>query len=151
MGKRARQLLSLATVLGLLGLITACGSTSGADLELPEFASLDDSYQAVDAVLDCADDAGEPLFIDSPGPTGEAMRCTETVEVFWFDSQEAYDNVYELFSVAAGNPGSVYFVEGQNWFVVDFADVAVGAPVPPSLADLEALAENLGAKYTVKR
>lgn len=138
-------------MLGLLGAATACGAASGADQELPEFASLDDSYQAVDAVLDCADDAGEPLFIDSPGPTGEAMRCTETVEVLWFDSQEAYDNVYELFSTAAGNPGSVYFVEGQNWLVVDIAEVAVGAEGLQRNTNLEALAEHLGAKYTVKR
>jgi hypothetical protein len=149
--RREERHLPLVAVLGLLGSVTACGAGSGAGQESPEYATLEDAYKAVDEVLNCADDAGNPLFIGTPGPTGEAIRCTETVEVFWFDSQEAYDNVHKLFSTAAGNPGSVYFVEGRNWFVVDFAEVAVGVEDPERNADLEVLAENLGAKYAVKQ
>jgi hypothetical protein len=99
---------------------------------LPEFTSLDDAYQAVDAVLDCADDAPVPPAKLPPpsGPTGEAVMRTETVEVLWSETQEGYDNVYDLYAGAAES-GSVYFVEGRNW--------------------LEGLAENVDAKYTVKR
>jgi hypothetical protein len=137
----------------LVGLVTACGSASGAGQELPEFASLEDAYQAVDAVLGCTDDVGDPptKFPLEGGPTGESVLCTRTVEVLWFDSQEAYDNVYELYGAAARNPGSVYLVEGHNWFVADVAEVAIGVEDPERNTNLEALAENLGAKYAVKR
>jgi hypothetical protein len=153
MSTRRGQRLSLVAAFGLLGLVTACGTASGAGEELPEFTSLDDTYQAVDAVLRCAEDAGDPptKFPPSGGPTGEAVMCTDTVEVLWFDTQEAYDNIYGLYADTANGSGSVYFVEGRNWFVVDVAEVALGAPEPVSLADLEGLAQNLDAKYTVKQ
>jgi hypothetical protein len=119
---------------------------------MPEFSSLEDAYEAVDAVLGCAQDVGDPPTKHplSGGPTGESVLCTKTVEVLWFDSQEAYDNVYELYVAAAGNPGSVYLVEGRNWFVADVAEVAIGVVDPRRNTNLEALAEHLGAKYAVK-
>jgi hypothetical protein len=143
----------LVAVLGLVGIVSACGSEGAAGQELPEFASLDDAYQAVDAVLGCAADVGDPPTKHplSGGPTGESVLCTKTVEVLWFDGQEAYDNVYALYAAAAGNPGSVYLVEGQNWFVADVAEVAIGVEDPQRNLKLEDLAENLGAKYAVKR
>jgi hypothetical protein len=143
----------LVLALGFVGITTACGSESGAAQELPQFSSLDAAYQAVDAVLNCADDVGDPptKFPLGGGPTGEAVLCTETVEVLWFDSQEAYENVHEMYVGAAGNPGSVYLVEGQNWFVADVAEVALGGEDRQRNTNMEALAEDLGAKYTVKR
>ncbi|MGM0928097.1 MAG: hypothetical protein ACQEXN_00110 [Actinomycetota bacterium] len=153
MSKHPGNRFSLVAVLGLLGVVSACGSESGGGQALPEFSSLEDTYQAVDAVLGCGDDVGDPPTKHplSGGPTGESVLCTETVEVLWFDSQEAYDNVYELYGAAAGNPGSVYLVEGHNWFVADVAEVAIGVEDPKRNTNLEALAENLGAQYAVKR
>ena len=153
MKKRPERYLPLALMLGLLGVTTACGSASGAAAELPEFASLDDTYKAVDAVLGCADDVEDPptKIPPSGGPTGESVMCTPTVEVLWFDSQESYESIYELFAATPNGNTAIYFVEGRNWFVADVAEVALGAPAPPRLADLEGLAENLGARYTVKR
>jgi hypothetical protein len=150
---RAERHLPLVAVLGLLGALTACGSASGTGQDLPEFSSLEDAYEAVDAVLACADDVGDPPTKHplSGGPTGESVLCTKTVEVLWFDSQDAYDNVHEMYVATAGNPGSVYLVEGHNWFVADVAEVALGVKDRQRNTDLEALAEHLGAKYAVQR
>lgn len=135
--------------LGLVGAVAGCG---GGPDELPAFGSLEATYQAVDEVVDCSDDAPEPA-VKLPGsgePTGESVMCTSTVEVLWFDSDEARENVYDLLADTAGAAGSVYFVEGNNWFVVDGAEVMVGA-VPERRIDMEQLADALDARYTVEQ
>lgn len=76
--------------------------------------------------------------------------CTNTVEVLWFESQEAREKVYELIASAAGSAGAVYFAEGRNWFVADVSEVAMGA-VPERKLNLEELAENLDAQYTMEQ
>jgi hypothetical protein len=53
--------------------------------------------------------------------------CTSTVEVLWFDDDEARQDVYDLLADTGGAGGSVYFAEGRNWFVTDGAEVMVGA------------------------
>lgn len=148
MNHRTRKYTFLIGALGLVGAVAGCGD--GTD-ELPAFDSLDATYQAVDEVVDCSDDAPEPAGkrTRSGGPTGESMMCTSTVEVLWFDSDDARHDVYELLADTAGAAGSVYFVEGHNWFVADGAEVMVGA-VPERRIDLEQLADALDAQYTVE-
>lgn len=116
------------------------------------FRSLDATYQAVDDVVNCSDDVG-----DSPVMSGESgrlrvdsVKCTSTVLVLWFKNEENRAETYELMAGAAGSAGSVYFAEGQNWFVVDGSEVAIGA-APERKVDLETLAEKLDAQYTVEQ
>lgn len=149
MNHRTKKYASLIAALGLTGALAGCSADTD---ELPAFDSLESTYQAVDEVVDCSDDAPEPADkrTASGGPTGESVMCTSTVEVLWFDSDEARQDVYDLLADTAGDGGSVYFAEGRNWFVADGANVMVGA-VPERTIDVEQLAEALGARYTVER
>ncbi|MEX5297050.1 hypothetical protein QYM41_17395 [Kocuria sp. CPCC 205268] len=149
MNHRTRSYGSLLVALGLAGAVAGCGE--GTD-DLPAFDSLEATYRAVDEIVDCSADAPEPAvkFPGSGKDTGESVMCTSTVEVLWFDHDEAREDVYELLSDTAGDGSSVYFVEGRNWFVVDGAEVMVGA-VPERRIDMEQLADALDARYTVER
>lgn len=149
MNHRTKKYASLIGALGLLGAVAGCSEDTD---ELPAFDSLEDTYQAVDEVVDCSDDAPEPADkrTSSGGPTGESVMCTSTVEVLWFDSDEARQDVYDLLADTAGGGSSVYFAEGRNWFVADGAEVMVGA-VPERAIDMEQLADALDARYTVER
>jgi hypothetical protein len=149
LNRRTRKHASLIAALGLVGAVVGCGD--GTD-ELPAYDSLEATYQAVDEVVDCSEDAPEPAvkFPGSGKDAGESVMCTNTVEVLWFDSDEAREDVYELLADTAGSAGSVYFAEGHNWFVVDGAEVRVGA-VPERGIDMEQLADALDARYTVEQ
>lgn len=148
MNHRRRRWAFVMMALGLAGTVAACGDNTE---QLPAYESLAATYQAVDEVVDCSDDAPAPpeKRLPSGGPTGESLMCTNTVEVLWFDTAGARDDVYDLLASAAGSAGSVYFVEGRNWFVADFSEVGVGA-VPKRTIDMEDLARALGARYTVE-
>jgi hypothetical protein len=152
MDSRVRRYASLATGLGLVGLVAACGGTGNANGSLPAFKSLDATYQAVDDIVGCNDNASDPPHksVEGGGPTGESVMCTNGVEVLWFESKEAQDKVYELYASAAGSAGSVYFVEGRNWLVVDYSEVAV-SPGKLDGRNLKDLAEELDAEYTVEK
>ena len=145
MNHRTRQYASLVMACGLMGAVSSCGDSTD---ELPAFDSLEATYQAVDEVVDCSDDPPQPTLKvpKSGGPTGASMMCTNTVEVLWFNSDEARANVYDLFA-NAGN--TVYMAEGSNWFVVDASKIMVET-VPERTIDMEQLAEALEARYTVE-
>lgn len=145
MNHRTRQHASLIVVLGLVGVVSGCGDDTA---DLPAFDSLDATYQAVDEVVDCSDAPPEPTMKvpKAGGPTGESVMCTNTIEVLWFDSDEARANVYDLFA-HAGN--TVYLAEGRNWFVADASKIMVET-VPERTIDMEQLAEALEARYTVE-
>lgn len=149
MHHRTRRYARLTVALGVVGIVAACGDT---DEDLPAFDSLESAYQAVDDAVDCAEDASDPptKILESDGPTGESVMCTNTVEVLWFETQDARDDVYDLLAGAAGPTGAVYFAVGRNWFVADVSEVAVGA-APEREMDMEGLAEVLGAQYTVEQ
>ncbi len=151
MNHRTKKYASLMAVLGLVGAVAGCCEDTD---ELPVFDSLEATYQAVDEIVGCSDDAPEPADkrTTSGGPTGESVMCTSTVEVLWCDSDEARQDVYELLAdtAGAGAGGSVYFAEGRNWFVADGAEAMVGA-APGRSIDKEQLAEALDARYTVER
>ena len=144
MNHRIRQYAFLVMACGLMGAVSGCGDNTD---ELPAFDSLEATYRAVDEVVDCSGDPPEPTLKvpKSGGPTGESMMCTNTVEVLWFDSDEARANVYDLFA-NAGN--TVYMVEGRNWFVVDASKIMVET-VSERTIDMEQLADALEARYTV--
>ncbi len=146
---RTKKYASSMTVLGLVGAVAGCYEDTD---ELPVFDSLEATYQAVDEIVGCSDDAPGPADerTASGGPTGESVMCTSTVEVLWFDSDETRQDVYDLLADTAGAGGSVHFAEGRNWFVADGAEVMVGA-APGRSIDKEQLAEALDARYTVER
>ena len=149
MNHHTKKYASLIAALGLVGAVAGCSEDTE---ELPAFDSLEATYQAVDEIVDCSDDAPEPA-VKLPGSgqdTGESLMCTSTVEVLWFDSDEARQDVYDLLADTTGGGNSVYLAEGRNWFVADGTEVMVGA-VPERTIDMEQLADALGARYTVER
>ncbi len=127
----------------------ACSAEEQSLDALPSYNSLDDVRQAVSDHLECQDDPPSPT--DVMGDHGqiptESLKCTLSVEIFHFESPDARNETYALLASTADDDGSVYFVEGRNWFVVDYAEAAVGgADSRPT--DLAALAEALGARYS---
>ena len=145
MNHHTKKYASLIAALGLVGAVAGCSEDTE---ELPAFDSLEATYQAVDEIVDCSDDAPEPA-VKLPGSgqdTGESLMCTSTVEVLWFDSDEARANVYDLLT-NAGN--TVYLAEGRNWFVVDASEIMVETMSERTI-DMEQLADILDARYTVE-
>lgn len=126
---------------------TGCGDTAD---HLPKYGSLSDVRKAVDDVVHCDENPRRPpeKVMDPPGFTGQAVMCVDAVEILWFDSSDALDRTYDMFYSAAGEAGSVYFVRGKNWFVVDYSEVQVGAVVDRRV-DMKRLADELGAEYIV--
>lgn len=148
---KPRHPLGVALGIGavLIGACSACTAAGGAPAELPEFASLQQAVDAVDEQVGCLDEVEGPTSVhDAVGlVTTESVKCTETVEVFYFDRPEDLDHVATTLSAAAEADGSLQFVEGRNWFVVDFTEVTAGAS-PDGSRDLAGLAEALGADFT---
>lgn len=133
----------------LVGACSACGTEQPSAPGLPSYSSLEDARQAVAGQLDCRENPPAPTAVmgaDGQIPT-ESVKCTQTVEIFYFESLDARDNAYLLMAGAAESDGSVYFAEGRNWFVVDYSEVGVGTTVPEPL-DLSALSEPLGTRFT---
>ena len=136
---------------GLLVLLAAVCSACTAPTtdDLPAYGSLDEAREAVSGQLDCLEDPPESTDVmgsDGRIPT-ESVKCTSTVEIFYFDSQDARDATYDLMAGSAEGDGSVYFAEGRNWFVVDYSEVGVGDTDPDPL-DLSVLSEPLGTRFT---
>ncbi|WP_334684324.1 hypothetical protein [Arthrobacter sp. CAN_A6] len=133
----------------LVGVCSACTATGPSIDGLPSYSSLEDARQAVAGHLDCEEDPPLPTAVmgdEGQIPT-ESVKCTQSVEIFYFESPEARDDAYAVMADAAGSDGSVYFAEGRNWFVVDYSDVGVGT-VDPEPLDLSALSDPLGTRYT---
>ena len=133
---------------------SGCATDEPGTTNLPSYSSLEDARQAVAEHLGCREDPPGPTSVmGSNGqiPT-ESVKCTETVEIFYFETQDARDEAYALMSSAAGSKGSVYFAEGKNWFVVDYSEVGVGdGTTDPEPMDLSALSEPLGTRFTAAK
>ncbi len=143
MPKRSWGLTGFAAV--LMGACSAC-TPAGASSDLPSFDSLESTHRAVDELIGCVDQAPESTKVHNADGlvTTNSIKCTQSVEVFHFGSEESKDEIYSLLADAEG---TVRFAEGRNWFAADFSDAAgnEGASDP---RDLAALAEELGARYT---
>ncbi len=146
---KPRRIFGAALGIGVaLGACSACAAASGAPAELPEFPSLHAVFDAVDEQVDCLDEAGDPTTVhDAAGLVAtESIKCTESVEVFYFEHADDLEHVLTTLSAAAEADGSMRFAEGGNWFVVDFTEVAAGGSSDGS-RDLAGLAEALGAEF----
>jgi hypothetical protein len=133
----------------VIGTCSACTAAAGAPAELPEFDSLQTAFEAVDKNIGCLDGVdGSTSVYDGVGLLNtESTKCTETVEVFYFEAAGDREHVVTTLSAAAEGDGSMQFVEGKNWFVVDYSEVAAGSS-PDGSRDLADLAEMLGAEFT---
>lgn len=137
----------------LVGACSACAAESAATNDspddLPSVSSLEEARQAVSGQLECLEDPPSSTAVmgDAGQIPAESVKCTQTVEIFYFDSLDARDDAYALMASAAQPDGSVYFAEGKNWFVVDFSEVGVGTTDPEPL-DLSVLSEPLGTRFT---
>lgn len=134
----------------IMGTCSACGAEEASADGLPSVNSLEEARQAVSGQLDCREDPPSPtvavMGTDGKIPA-ESVKCTQTVEIFYFDSSDARDEAYTLMADAAGSDGSVYFAEGKNWFVVDYSEVGIGAAEPEPM-DLAVLSEPLGTRFS---
>lgn len=139
----------LSTCAIMIGTCSACSAASGAPAELPEFDSLQTAFEAVDKNVGCIDgvDGVTSVYDNADKLNTESTKCTDTVEVFYFKAAEDREHVVTTLSAAAEGDGSMQFVEGKNWFVVDYSEVAVGNS-PDGFRDLAGLAEKLGAEFT---
>lgn len=133
-----------------LGVLTigACVACSPADTStsLPSYDSLEGTHQAVDELIDCMNEAPDSTRVYNESilvPTN-SIKCTESVEIFHFRSDELKNETY---SILAEAEGTVRFAVGQNWFVVDYSDVATSGEDSDSF-DLADLAEKLDARYS---
>ncbi|MBP3037568.1 hypothetical protein J2M53_15085 [Arthrobacter sp. zg-ZUI100] len=137
----------------LVGACSACAAGSAATNDspddLPSVSSLEEARQAVSGQLECLDDppASTAVMGDAGQIPAESVKCTQTVEIFYFESLDARDEAYGLMASAAQSGGSVYFAEGRNWFVVDYSEVGVGTTDPEPL-DLSVLSAPLGTRFT---
>lgn len=133
----------------LVGACSACTAERPSADGLPSYNSLEEARQAVSEQLGCQEDPPPPTAVMGTNgqiPT-ESVKCTQTVEIFYFESQDARDDAFTVMADAAESDGSVYFAEGKNWFVVDYSDVGVGTADPEPL-DLSVLSDPLGARFT---
>ncbi|MHA7286189.1 hypothetical protein ACX80I_07920 [Arthrobacter sp. MDT3-44] len=133
----------------LVGACTACTAERPSADGLPSYNSLEEVRQAVSGQLDCLEDPPSPTAVmgtDGQIPT-ESVKCTQTVEIFYFESPDARDDAFTVMADAAESDGSVYFAEGKNWFVVDYSEVGVGTTDPEPL-DLSVLSDPLGTRFT---
>lgn len=133
----------------IVGTCTACTMESPSTNGLPSISSLEDGRETVSDHLDCLGDPPPATTVmgdDGPIPA-ESVKCTQTAEIFYFQSQEARDAAYNLLADTAETGGSVYFAEGFNWFVVDYSEVALGNTDPETL-DLSVLSEPLGTRFS---
>lgn len=147
---RGKRIVSaIGPVLLLMGAGTGCAAGQAPVDELPSYSSLEDARQAVFDHLECREELlGSTVVFGSDGPMStESVKCTPTVELFYFDSQEARTDTYAVMADAAESGGSVYFAEGRNWFVVDYSEVEVGSANPVPI-DLSVLSESLGTRFT---
>ena len=71
-----RKIATLVLVVLLSAGTTACSRDEDG---LPEYASLNDAYGAVDAVVNCDTNPPAPTekVLHPPGPTGESRMCTD--------------------------------------------------------------------------
>ncbi|MFJ7749286.1 hypothetical protein ACIQXM_04965 [Arthrobacter sp. NPDC097144] len=150
MTRKNRVAVTAAFLMLVLGTCSACSAEEASADGLPSVSSLEEARQAVSGQLECQSDPPPPtaavMGADGQVPA-EAVKCTQTVEIFYFDSSGARDEAYTVLADAAGSAGSVYFAEGKNWFVVDYSEVGIGAADPEPM-DLSALSEPLGTRFT---
>lgn len=127
-------------------MITGCSPDQEAE-SLPAFDSIEEAFDAVDAVLRCeGNPVGHPIVPMGDGVplTTEQRLCAEHVQVGLYPDEESLQQAFELWSDSG--QGEIKLVRGRNWLVVDVTDVATGEP---STWDIDGLAEDLGGEYTV--
>lgn len=138
--------MAAAIALGSAMALSGCGQQT-AGPNLPAFATIDDAYDAIDAVLGCEPDpAGLPIVPMGDGVelTSDQKLCAEHLQIDLYPDGEFLQQSYDIW--ANSHQGAVHLVRGGNWMIVDVSEVAVGEP--PSW-DLEALAEELGGQHLV--
>lgn len=114
---------------------------------LPTFSSIDEAYTAVNNILGCeADPAGDPVVPMGDGvPLTSAQKlCFENVQLDLYPDQNALQQSYRLMSDS--QQGKIHLVQGMNWMVVDFSQMATGQP---SRRNIERLAHELNGEYAV--
>jgi hypothetical protein len=152
-----RMYMAVTAMLGLIGVLTACGvnaqqaavpqqsatTQSSAAPQLKEFDSLDEARRAVADVIGCEEESKTDPIInpDLAGYTAEYAVCANRVQVEWFKTEEVRNAEHQLYSDST-QPLAV--VEGKNWMVVDMSEAL---QEPPSGKDLKALAQELGGQF----
>jgi hypothetical protein len=128
--------------------LTGCAPQDQPSREnLQTFSSIDEAYTAVDNILGCeADPAGEPVVPMGDGVplTSGQKLCFENVQLDLYPDQNALQESYQLLSDS--HQGRIHLVQGMNWMVVDFSQMATGQP---STRNIKRLANELNGEYAV--
>lgn len=76
--------------------------------------------------------------------TSAQKLCFENVQLDLYPDQNALQESYQLLSDS--HQGKIFLVQGINWMVVDFSQMATGQP---STRNIERLANELNGAYAV--
>lgn len=143
-----------AGVVAAASLTAACGNsgdpadqgegvTNFADIiELSEFSSIGDLYDAVDDAVGCDEGmTAEPVEFTFDIYTPEYAMCTGSLQLVLYQSWTDREKVHERI-VQGGENSPDGFAEGENWH-------AFKLPRPESAgpADVQSLAEELGGVW----
>jgi hypothetical protein len=128
--------------------LTGCAPQDQPSVEnLQTFNSIDEAYTAVDNILGCeSDPAGDPVVPMGDGvPLTSAQKlCFENVQLDFYRDENALWESYQLLSDS--HQGKIHLVQGGNWMVVDFSQMATGQP---STRNIERVANELDGEYAV--
>lgn len=141
------QGIALAILLAAISLTGCAPQDQPSRKDLQTFSSIDEAYAAVDNILGCeVNPAGEPVVPMGDGvPLTSAQKlCFENVQLDLYPDQNALEDSYQLLSDS--HQGKIHLVQGGNWMVVDFSQMATGQP---STRNIERLANELSGEYAV--
>lgn len=141
------QGIALAILLAAISLTGCAPQDQPSRKDLQTFSSIDEAYAAVDNILGCeVNPAGEPVVPmgDSVPLTSAQKLCFENVQLDLYPDQNALEDSYQLLSDS--HQGKIHLVQGGNWMVVDFSQMATGQP---STRNIERLANELSGEYAV--
>lgn len=141
------QDIALVTLLAAIPLTGCAPQDQPSRGNLGTFSSIEEAYTAVDGILGCeADPSGEPIVPMGDGvPLTSAQKlCFENVQLDLYPDQNALQKSYQLLSDS--HQGKIHLVQGTNWMVVDFNEMATGQP---STRSIERLVNELNGEYAV--
>lgn len=111
-------------------------------IELSEFSSIGDLYDAVDAAVGCDEGTTvEPVEFTFDIYTPEYAMCTDSLQLVLYQSWTDREKVHERI-VQGGENSPDGFAEGENWHAFELPRPEAADP-----ADVQSLAEELGGVW----
>ena len=103
---------------------------------------MEELSDAVSGILDCGPGSGaEPVTLMFDGHLPEYAMCSDSVQLVRYENPADRAKVSDMLPDAENGPEEV--AEGGNWHVL----VLPEREAPPSSAEMENLADQLGGRY----